>query len=93
LAWNLRVANLVHGLQRIVVAVAFVGDQPGCTLGFGGAEVCGLDDRPQRPFGGHRMLGDEVLVRRHNAAEVLRPGTVEPPCAASISINSEHSSK
>src|SRR5262249_22029564 len=56
-----RVADLFHGLEGVVVAIAAVGDDAGGALRLRGAEVRRLEDRPQRPLGGHRVLADEFL--------------------------------
>ena len=39
-----------------------------------------LQDRPQCPLRGHRMFPNELPVRDHHAAEVLRPGPVQRGC-------------
>src|SRR5207248_6265947 len=47
------------------------------TLWLGSTEVGCLQDRPQRSLGRHRVIADEFLVRRDDAAEILRPRAIE----------------
>src|SRR6516162_6225143 len=73
-----RVLDLLHRLQRVIVTIAFVRNQPGSTLRLGRTEIRRLRDCPQRPLSSHWMLADEVLVRRGDTTEVLRPRAVKP---------------
>ena len=73
------VRNILHGLERIVVArrEAAVDEGPSGPLRLEGAEVGPFQDRPQRPLGRDRMLPDELPVTRGEAAKVLRPRPVD----------------
>src|SRR5215813_1956685 len=72
------IGDLLHRLQGIIVAwcEASLYDEPGSALGLEGTNIGRLQDRTQRPFGGHRMLADKLPAAGRNAAEVLRPGSV-----------------
>src|SRR6266850_1831282 len=67
------VRNILHGLERIVVArrEAAVDEGPSGPLRLEGADVGRLQDRPQRPLGRDRMFADELPVTRGEAAKVL----------------------
>src|SRR4029077_17126231 len=69
------VRNLRECLEGIVVArrEAAIDDalrRPGRLVG---AQIGGLEDRPQYPLGCDRMVADELPVARQHAAEILRP--------------------
>src|SRR5436190_7898475 len=72
------VRDLLHRLQRVLVAVPLVGNQPRRSVGLGRAEVGRLEDGAEGALARRRVLTDELPVPGGNAAEVLRPRPVDP---------------
>src|SRR6266568_627804 len=66
------VRNILHGLERIVVArcEAAIDEGESGPLRFEGAEVGSFQDCPQRPLGRDWMFLDELPVTRGEAAKV-----------------------
>jgi hypothetical protein len=62
-----------HGVPKLV---ALSYEELRCPLGLTGTCVGCLHERAQRTLGSDRMLRDELPIRRHDTAEVLRPRPV-----------------
>src|SRR5260370_4309629 len=71
------VRQLLHRLQSVVVIISAVRHEPRRASGFERADVGRLQDRTKRAPGRHRVLADELAIRGDNAAEVLRPRSVD----------------
>src|SRR6185436_13553876 len=73
------VRDVPHGLERVVVVrrKAPLGQGSSDAFGLDGTELIRLEDRADRSLGGDGMLLDELPVAGNQAAEVLRPGTIQ----------------
>ena len=66
-----------RGLLPVVARrIAFVDKKSGGPLRLARADIRAFHKRPHHPLGGYRVLGDELAICGHHAAEVLNPGTV-----------------
>ena len=75
---NAGLSPFMQRLARVVQAlgVAVVHHVLRSAAWIGGAEVGGLQKRPQSPLGRDGVLLDELLIGRDHAAEILRPRLV-----------------
>src|SRR5262249_62127348 len=83
-----RVRNFAESLRGIVrlATVTTAHDKASRMLRVGGAQIGGLEDRPQCPFGCDRMLPHEVPMCADHAAEVLRPRAVRGRAEQKIAV-------
>src|SRR6266545_6166971 len=73
-----RVGNLPESLRRVgqLSGVPATHDEASRLLWVRGAQIGGLENRPQRPLRRNGVLPYEVSVRADHAAEVLRPRAI-----------------